>query len=373
MRFEDVVGQQPIKQHLIQLARENKIPHAQLFLNRPGSGGLPMAMAFATYLICSNPGLEDSCGICPACQKADKLIHPDIHFCYPVVRVKNQSRPPLSSDYGEKWRVAVTSNPYMSEYEWIKKITDENSQGNITREEAREIIRQLNLKSFDGGYKIQIIWMAEALKDAGNIMLKLIEEPPGNTIIILIAENQEAILPTILSRTQIIKLPALQEVDIANALERKYGISPQQSAEFSYIANGNYRKALQLATGELEGFGEELRNWMVFCMRGPSSDLVRWTEKCHENGREYIKKFMDYAVNIFRETLASKYTSDQLKPHVSNYEMPVIQALKKYITHDNLYQLIPLLEEKAYHIERNASAKIALMDLSIQMRKMLKG
>jgi DNA polymerase-3 subunit delta' len=189
----------------------------------------------------------------------------------------------------------------------------------------------------------------------------------------LIAENQEAILSTIISRTQIIKLPALEDEDIARALEKQYLVSPQQAREFSYIADGNYRKAQQLATGELEGFGEELKNWMIFCMRGPSSDLVKWSEKCHENGREYIKKFLDYTVNIFRETLAFKYSSDQLKPRVSPSEMPVIQALKKYITHDNLYELIPLLEEKAYHIERNASAKIALMDLSIQMRRILKG
>lgn len=373
MRFADVVGHPSIKQHLIHLARENKIPHAQLMLSRQGAGGLPMAMAFATYLVCTNPCPEDSCGVCPACQKADKLIHPDIHFSYPVVKVKNVSRPPLSGDYAEKWREAVKFNPYLSEYEWIKKMTDENSQGNITSNEARDIIRQLNLKSFEGGYKIQIIWMAEALRETGNILLKLIEEPPGNTIIILIAENQEAILSTIISRTQIIKLPALEDEDVAEALKKQYHISPEQAREFSYIADGNYRKAQQLATGELEGFGEELKNWMIFCMRGPSSDLVKWSEKCHENGREYIKKFLDYAVNIFRETLASKYTSDQLKPHVSSSEMPVIQALKKYITHENLYELIPLLEEKAYHIERNASAKITLMDLSIQMRRMLKG
>lgn len=372
MQFSEVVGQQAIKDHFIEQAKEQKVPHAQLFLTKSGAGALPLALAFAQYLVCAQPTDNDSCGRCPACLKASKLIHPDIHFTYPVIRLKSSSRPALSSDYAAKWREVISENSYISEYEWIQKLTSENSQGNITREEARQIIQQLNLKSFEGGYKIHIIWAAEALSDTGNVLLKLLEEPPGNTIIILIAENQEAILPTIISRTQIVKIPALKENEIAAALSRQYQLSSDMSKELAYIANGDYRKAQQLATGELEGFGEELKNWMVYCMRGPSAELVKWVEKGHNNGREYLKKFLDYTIYIFRETLAAKYTSDQLMPHVSSNERTVTQALKKYITHDNLYELIPLIEEKAYHIERNASAKIALMDLSIKMKRLLK-
>jgi DNA polymerase-3 subunit delta' len=372
MQFSNVVGHQALKDHLLRIASEKKIPHAQLFLSKPGAGGLPMAMAFAQLLVCERPSANDSCGVCPACVKASKLIHPDIHFCYPVIRLKGGGRPPLSSDYAEAWRNAVSENVYLSEYEWIQKLTSENSQGNITREEARHIIQQLNLKAFEGGYKIQIIGMAEHLGDAGNLLLKLIEEPPGNTVLILIAENQEAILPTIISRTQILKLPALSDADIASAIHKEYGIAPTLAGEIAYIAQGNYRKAQQLATGELEGFGEDLKSWMVYCMKGPSGDLVKWTEKAHSNGREYLKKFFTYSIDIFRETAASRYSNEQLKPHVSATEMPVVQALKKYITHDKLYELIPLMEEKAYHIERNGNAKIVLMDLSIRMRAILK-
>lgn len=372
MQFSKVIGHKDLKEHFIRQAEEKKVPHAQLFLAKPGSGGLALALALAQYLVCENPGPKDSCGVCPGCTKARKLIHPDIHFTYPVVRLKGSSKIPTSSDYADKWRTHIEENPYISEYEWIQKLTSENSQGNITHEEARHIIQQMNLKSFEGGYKIQIIWMAENLGETGNILLKLIEEPPGNTVLILIAENHDAILPTVISRTQIVKIPALEDSEIEDGLVQDYSLNSDDAAEFAYIAQGNYRKAQQLATNELEGFGEELKNWMVYCMRGPSSDLVKWTEKAHSNGREYLKKFFDYSIDIFRETIASKYTDDQLKPHVSNFEKPVVQALKKYIDHNKLYDFIPLMEEKAYFIERNANAKIALMDLSIQMRKILK-
>lgn len=372
MQFKNVVGLGEIKKHLIQLVQENKVPHAQLFLNRPGTGGLPLALAFAQYLVCKQPTDTDSCGTCPSCVKAHKLIHPDIHMTYPVVRKEGTNRPPLSKDYAEEWRKQILNNPYISEFEWLQAINSENKQGNITREEAAGIINQLNLKSFEGGYKIQLIWMAENLAETGNTLLKLIEEPPGNTIIILIAENQEAILPTIISRTQIIKVPALSDSDIEEHISQSYRLDEETAKDYAYIANGNFRKAQQLATGELEGFGEDLKNWMVYCMRGPSIDLLKWTDARHAKGREYLKKFFEYTINIFRETLASKYTDNVLLPHVSKDEMPVVQALKKYITHDNLYELIPKIENTAYHIERNANAKISLMNLSIEMRKVLR-
>jgi len=370
MQFKDVVGHGEIKKHLIQLARENKVPHAQLFLNKPGTGGLPLALAFAQYLVCRQPSGSDSCGQCPSCTKARKLIHPDIHMTYPVI--KKDTRPPLSKDFAAEWRNAILKNPYITEYEWIQSLTNENKQGNITRDEASEIIRQLNLKSFEGGYKIQLIWMAENLGETGNTLLKLIEEPPGNTILLLIAENQEAILQTIISRTQLIHIHDLAEEDISRSLTTTYSLDQETAEEYAYIANGNYRKAQQLATGELEGFGEDLKNWMVYCMRGPSAELMKWTEVRHAKGREYLKKFFEYTIYIFRETLASKYSNDVLQPHVARQERPVVQALKKYIDHDNLYELIPLFESTAYHIERNVNAKITLLDLSIRMRKILR-
>jgi len=372
MQFQKVVGLENIKKHLIQQVQGNKVPHAQLFLNRPGAGGLPLALAFAQYLVCQNPSDTDSCGVCPSCNKAQKLIHPDIHMTYPVIRKEGAKSPPVSSDFALQWRTQMIKNPYISEYEWLQSINSESKQGNITREEASQIIQSLNMKSFENGYKIQIIWMAENLAEVGNALLKTIEEPPNNSVKILVAENQEALLSTIISRTQILQIPDLKEASIAEELIKEFQLDQTTANDFAYIANGNYRRAQQLATGELEGFGEDLKNWMIYCMRGPSADLLKWTEARHAKGREYLKKFFDYTIQIFRETLVSKYTDNKLVPHVSKEEIPVTQALKKYIDHENLYELIPRIEETAYHIERNANAKISLLNLSIDMRKILK-
>lgn len=372
MQFKDVVGLDQIKSHLIHAAQNQKVPHAQLFLNRPGTGGLALALAYAQYLVCQQPNEQDSCGVCPACQKASKMIHPDIHYTYPVIKKEGTTRPPLSEDYAKEWRAQILQNAYISEFEWLQAISEENKQGNITRDEASQIISKLNFKAYEGGYKIQIIWMAENLAEIGNTLLKLIEEPPGKTVIILIAENQEAILPTIISRTQIVQIPNLLEEDIAHYLQTSYDVDDETAKEYAYIANGNFRKAQQLATGDLEGFGEDLKNWMVYCMRGPSIDLIKWTESRHTKGREYLKKFFDYSIHIFRETIASKYTDNELAPHVSKSETPVVQALKKYLTHENLYELIPIIQDTAYHIERNSNAKISLLHLSIEMRKILR-
>lgn len=372
MQFQKVVGLEPIKKHLIQQVQQNKVPHAQLFLSRPGAGGLPLALAFAQYLVCKNPSDTDSCGVCSSCNRAQKLIHPDIHMTYPVVRLEGANKPPVSSTFADKWRDQITKNPYISEFEWLYVINTDIKQGNITREEASIIIQSLSLKSFENGYKIQIIWMAENLAEVGNALLKIIEEPPEKTVIILIAENQEAILPTIISRTQIIQIPALKEEAIAEQLKKDFQLDEATAKDYAYISSGNYRRAQQLATGEIEGFSEDLKNWMIYCMRGPSLDLLKWTESRHAKGREYLKKFFDYTILIFRETLMSKYTDNQLSPRVSKVELPVINALMKYIDHENLYELIPRIEETAYHIERNANAKISLLNLSIDMRKILK-
>ena len=371
MQFKQVVGLDDIKNHLIQLVREDKVPHAQLLLSQAGAGSLPLALAFSQYLVCENPSSVDSCAVCASCVKASKMIHPDIHYTYPVKRLDGSKSVPMSRDFAQTWRNEIIKNPYISEVEWLQAISNDNKQGNITRDEATHIIQELNLKAFEGGYKAQIIWMAENLAEVGNTLLKIIEEPPHKTVIILIAENQEAILPTILSRTQIIKIPALKNEVVQRQLSATYSLSPEIAEEYAYSANGNYRKAQQLATGELEGFGEDLKDWLIYCMRGPSTELLKWTDKSHTKGREYLKKFFEYTVHIFRESLTSKYTNNELAPHISKEEGPVVQALQKYITHNNLYYLIPRIEETAYHIERNANAKISLLNLSIEMRKAL--
>ena len=206
MQFKDVIGQQQLKEQLIRSANNGKVSQAMLFLGAEGSGTLAMALAFAQYLNCENPGATDSCGTCNSCKKATKLIHPDIFYTYPTIKARS-----LAKDYISEWRESVSANAYMNIVEWIAFLDSENKQGNITANECDQIVKQHSLKHYEGKYKIQIVWMAEYLKKEGNKLLKIIEEPPANTIFILIAENIEEILVTILSRTQLIKFSRLND------------------------------------------------------------------------------------------------------------------------------------------------------------------
>ena len=228
VQFEKIIGQKGTKEQLIQMVQHNRLSHALLFLGKEGSGALSLALAFAQYIACeqvngkikkTNPeaslfgeatpeiaeplDMHDSCGVCSACTKANQLVHPDIHFSYPVIPRKSGDKP-VSTDYINEWREFVSINPYGNVYDWLQFIGAENKQGNITSEECNDITRKISLKSFESEYKVLIIWMPEYLTKNGNKLLKLIEEPPPNTLFLLVAENEDLILPTILSRTQVV-------------------------------------------------------------------------------------------------------------------------------------------------------------------------
>src|SRR6187399_1374641 len=272
MQFRDIIGQPEVKQQLAELVQHNRLSHALLFLGKEGSGALQLALAFAQYIVCQSSAVNrqssvkepslfgepepaptnneqrttnnDSCGICPACKKANELIHPDIHFSYPVI-TKKPGEKPVSTDFIKEWREFVSSNPYGNVYDWLQFIGAENKQGNITANECADIIHKLNLKSFESEYKILIMWLPEYLGNEGNKLLKLIEEPPPNTLFILVAENESLLLPTIVSRCQMIKIPMLETTDIESALIDSK-IDPLKARQVAATAEGNYREALQL-------------------------------------------------------------------------------------------------------------------------------
>src|ERR1700722_6343612 len=241
MGFKSVIGQAHVKQHLADLVKSNRLSHALLLLGPEGSGALPMALAFAQYVVCENKKDGDACGVCASCMKASQLIHPDIHYAYPVIPKKPGDKP-VSTDYGVEWREFVAQYPYGNAYDWLQFIGAENKQGNITAQECNDIIHKLSLKSFESGYKILLMWMPEYLGNEGNKLLKLIEEPPPNTLFILVAENESSILPTILSRTQLIKIPLLDVIDIEDALIDRAKISPEKARQVASISEGNYRE-----------------------------------------------------------------------------------------------------------------------------------
>jgi len=278
LQFKEIIGQTEVKQQLVELVQHNRLSHALLFLGKEGNGSLQLAIALAQYLTCekANPKKQipgshislfgeislssnksvgtpsqqpatsnDSCGICSSCIKASQLIHPDIHFSYPVVTKKSGS-PPISTDYISEWREFIKNYPYGNVYDWLQFIGAENKQGNITAQECNDIIRQLNLKSFESEYKILVLWMPEYLGNEGNKLLKLVEEPPPNTLFVLVAENESLILPTIVSRCQLIKIPALETIDVQEALVNRHKTSAEIARQAAGVSEGNYRKPLNL-------------------------------------------------------------------------------------------------------------------------------
>src|SRR5882757_7737905 len=255
MSFENVIGQSDTQQSLVELVQHNRLSHALLFLGNEGSGPLPLALAFAQYIVCDKvkEGRADACGICPACVKASRWVHPDIHFSYPVIPRKSGDKP-VSSDYSSEWREFMTQYPYGNAYDWLQFIGAENKQGNITAQECNDIIRKLSLKSFESGYKILLLWMPEYLGREGNKLLKLIEEPPPDTLFILVAESEGEILSTILSRCQLVKIPSLEPADIEQALLLKKACTGEQAKQIANVSEGNYREAGHLLQHADEDF-----------------------------------------------------------------------------------------------------------------------
>lgn len=370
MLFKDVIGQHEIKQHLLEIGKSGNIPHSQLFLSQPGAGGLALALAFTQYIVCENKQEEDSCGVCGACVKAQRLIHPDIHYTYPIIAKKPSPHPSLSTDYIQEWRTEIAKNPYINELEWLQSIGAENKQGNITADEARNILKGLSLTAFESGYKIQIIWMAEALSKEGNILLKLLEEPPENTVLILIAEIQEEILPTILSRCQLVKINKIDDDSMAQALLKK-GVPQSNTQHIAYLADGNFNAALSLMDSETHDNTRMLTQWLDYSINLKAGELLKWTDEAGKIGRENLKSFLEYATHIFRESLMLLHIKNY-SPRLAQDELSLAARINKFLTYQKLEKLLELINKKHYEIERNVSPKMVLMDMSLRMNKVIR-
>lgn len=386
MLFSDVIGQQAIKQHLAEMVEQNRLSHALLFLGREGSGGLPLALAFATYVVSlpqPSPVVEDLFGgmtalsptpafihpneiaTQPAFERARQLIHPDLHFTYPVIPKKTGDKP-TSSDYIAEWREFIKLYPYGNVYDWLQFIGAENKQGNITAEECNDIIRQLNLKSFESEYKVLLVWMPEYLGKEGNKLLKLIEEPPANTLFILVAENEEQILPTILSRCQLIKFPMLENRDVEQALTERAKATPEAARQIAGICGGNYREALQLLQHADEDWQSLLREWLNATLKGGPMPQVKFTEELSKLGREKQKQFLLYFNHLLEQSIRIKVLGADLVMLGDN-EKDFAQRLNKIASVSQQQAIIEELDRAAYYVERNANAKILFQALTIKL------
>lgn len=367
MQFSRVVGQQHSKESMIQSINEGRISHAQLFLGPEGNGALALALAYIQYLFCQQRTPTDSCGKCPQCQKISKLSHPDVHFVYPLSLSKEVEK---SSDVFPKWKEAFLQNPYMSLSDWMEFLEAENKQMVIGVGESKDILHQLSLTSFEGSYKVMIMWMAEKMNlVAANKILKILEEPPDKTIFILITENTQ--LPiTILSRTQVTKVPRITEEELASVLISNNGLTKDAAYYVAQASEGNYRVAQMLA-GEREAsefHSQKFQEWMRICLKLNGEKLSEWIGEMSGIGRERQKQFLAYSIILIRQSLLMG-TEYPITPRQSEEEF-----LKKFAPFVPFDSAALISEEltRAYHaIERNANPKILLMSLSLKIHRLL--
>ena len=373
MLFNQIIGQEHIKNHLQVSAKNGRIPHAQLFIGKEGSGTLSMAIAYAQFLLCNSSNNPETCNL-----KCNKLQHPDLHFSFPVTTNDSVKKHPVSDLFLEDWRGFISEQPYGSLFNWLQYIGVENKQGLIGVDEAKAIVKKLQLKSYEGGFKVMIIWMAEKMNnEAANKLLKLIEEPPNKTIFLLITENEEQIIKTIKSRCQALYFPNLSEQDIANSLHVHYQVSENEASKIAHQAEGNYNKAIQLFENDSNDlvFEEWFISWIrtAFKAKGNASvvqQLISWSDTIAKSGRETQKRFLQYCLQFFRQALLLNYTSDQLVfiETKTNFD---ISKFAPFVHAGNILEIEKELNDAIYHIERNGNAKIILLDLSMKLTRFL--
>jgi DNA polymerase-3 subunit delta' len=388
MQFSSIIALQKVKEQLTHIVKGNRLAHAMLFLGKEGTGSLQLAIAFAQYVVCervrsqesgagsqirpslfgdelAHSGLQaltsnDSCGECSGCKKASQLVHPDIHFSYPVV-TKKTGTPPLSTDYITEWREFINNHPYGNVYDWLQFIGAENKQGNITAHECNDIIRKLSLKSFESPVKILILWMPEYLEKEGNKLLKIIEEPPPQTIIILVAENESLILPTILSRCQLIKIPALEAKDIELALVERNNTAALKAKQVAATCDGNYREALQLLQHADEDWQNMLRDWLNAILKTGPAAQTKWVEEISRLGREKQKQFLLYFNHLLAQSVRMRVGGG------TKQEDDFASRINKVADISQQQAIVEELDKAVYYIERNAHSKMLFHALTIKL------
>lgn len=367
MFFRDVIGQDVAKQRLIREAKEGKIAHARLFCGPEGIGKLPLAIAYARYLSCQNPGEDDACGTCPNCMKYNKLAHPDLHFVFPVIKIK--SKDTVSDDFLPEWRELLSQTPYFNLNIWLKEMGAENQQAQIYVKESDEIIRKLNLKSSQGGYKIMIIWLPEKMNvECSNKLLKLLEEPPSQTIFLLVSEEPDMLLTTIQSRTQRFNLYGIEEKQIAQKLVQQYGILEQDAIDIAHRSEGNFLKALETIhlNEENQLFFEMFVSLMRLSYQRKIREMKQWSETMASTGRERQKQFLQYCQRMIRENFIYNFHDPSIT-FLNEEERNFSSRFAPFVNERNVIGIMDELSEAQRHIEQNVNARMVFFDFSLKM------
>lgn len=373
MFFRDIVGQEQVKQQLIQTVKEGRIPHAQLFLGPEGSGNLALAVAYAQLVCCEDPKDGDSCGECHSCKKYQKLIHPDLHFIFPVNTTKDSDKDVSSDHFIAKWRELFLQSPYFSESRWYEHIGMENKQGSISKNEASDILRKLSLKSFESEYKVVIMWLPERMNEvSANKLLKLIEEPPEKTLFMLVSENSERIIKTILSRTQLVKVPLIDRQSLATALEERLAVEPFLAQSIARIANGNFAIAQQLAVegSQSASWFEAFQQLMRLAYKKDVLQLMEWAEEMATIGRERQKSFLEYAQKLTRDSLMTNMGLTDIAFPGKNEEL-FVTNFSPFITAGVAQVIYREMNLAFLQISQNGNPKVIFTDLVLKMVKLI--
>ena len=367
MLFKDIIGQEEAKERLIREAKEGKIAHARLFCGNEGVGKLPLAIAYAQYLSCEHPTDNDSCGVCPNCVKYNKLIHPDLHFVFPVIKKKNKDT--ISDDYLQEWREILNSSPYFNLNMWLKEMGAENQQAQIYVKESDEIIRKLNLKSSQGGYKVMIMWLPEKMNvECSNKLLKLLEEPPTQTIFILISEEPDMLLPTIQSRVQRFNIHAIDKEKIAETLCLNYGLEPNDAKNIAHRCQGNFLKALETIhlNKDNQFYFEEFVSLMRLAYQRKIREIKQWSDNIAAIGRERQKNFLAYIQRMLRESFIYNFHTPDIS-YLSGEEQKFSSRFSPFINEGNVISIMEELSIAEQHIGQNVNAKMVFFDLALKM------
>jgi len=375
MNFTQIPGQTGIISKLLRSVREERVSHAQLFTGPEGCGSLALALAYASYVSCESRKADDSCGVCKSCIKYEKMIHPDLHFVFPVIK-KKSAEEAVSDNYIEEWREFVKKSPYFTLNSWLDSIDVGNAQGMIFASEASEIIKKLSLKTFESDFKIMIIWLPEKMHQAtANKLLKLIEEPPEKTLFLLVSDEPDKLLTTILSRCQLIKIPSFTNDEIKSYLRGTYGTTEIKSTDIARVANGNILRAIELCEND-ETARLNLDNFKIlmrFSWKRDVLSAIEWSETMASLGREAQKNFLTYSLRLLRENLM--LSLEQLQNnlvYLAGEEADFSVKFHPYINRDNVYPLTDEFSLAFSHIEANGYAKVIFLDLALKVTRLIR-
>lgn len=367
MRFSEIYGNEKVKQKLITSVKNNHVAHAQLFMGREGSAQLPLAMAYAQFVNCENPSDVDSCGECPSCSKYQKLIHPDLHFVYPTTTTKSIPKDATSAKFMQDWRSFIADSPYQNLTDWSGHMGAENKQCTISVEESRNLKKNLSLKSFESKYKVVILWLPELMHpSASNSILKILEEPPERTLFLLVSNNSDNIIITILSRCQAVRVHPFMEDQIKTYLINQHGQNEGAATSIAKIADGSLQRANQLLS-EYDGSNDQkFKDWMRLCYSYNFTELVNLSDEFQKFSKENQKSIFQYGLKLLREVLVYPLGEEKIN-RLSESDVQFVQGFSKNISEDKIERISKLINEAYRNIERNASPRIVFLDTSLSI------